>query len=150
MTSCLSNPQGCLPRAGADHQGVHAGGDHHRPPLAGGVFTCLLQSVRPNAPQQAEETTAPRAPVQPLRGAQRLENLSCLQAALMCVTTQNKNVLTATVKSEASSCTSTGQTFLSPLLDVSSVICTHCTFSPQQFLNYPACPDLVGILVSLF
>ncbi|CAF87137.1 unnamed protein product [Tetraodon nigroviridis] len=73
---------GGLPRAGPDHQGVHARGDHHRPPLAGGVCSGLFQSVRPHSPQQAEETAAPGAALQPLRGAQRLEDLTRLQAPL--------------------------------------------------------------------
>ncbi|XP_061611126.1 ATP-dependent RNA helicase DHX8-like isoform X2 [Phyllopteryx taeniolatus] len=87
-----------VPRAGADHQGVHARGDHHRPALAGGVRAGLLQGVRPDAPQQAEEAAASGASVQPLRGTQRLEDLQSLPPTLT----------TALVAADASSFLSSG------------------------------------------
>uniref|UniRef100_H2SB51 ATP-dependent RNA helicase DHX8 n=1 Tax=Takifugu rubripes TaxID=31033 RepID=H2SB51_TAKRU len=71
-----------LSRAGADHQGVHAGGDHHRPPLAGGVRAGVLQGRRPDSAQPPEEAAETGAALQPLRGAQRLEDLPRLQAPL--------------------------------------------------------------------
>lgn len=74
--------QARLSRVGADHQGVHAGGDHHRPPLAGGVGSGLLQSRRPDAPQLPEEAAETGAALQPLRGAQRVEDLPRLQTPL--------------------------------------------------------------------
>ena len=78
----MFGPQGCLPRAGPHHKGVHARGDHHRPALARGVRPRLLQSVRPHAPQQTEEAAAPGAPVQPLRRTQRLEDIPRFQTTM--------------------------------------------------------------------
>jgi len=83
LHGCVSLvPQAGVPRAGADHQGVHAGGDHHRPALAGGVRAGLLPSRRPDAPQPAEAAAETGAALQPLRGAQRLEDLPRVQAPL--------------------------------------------------------------------
>ena len=47
--------QGGLSWAGSDNQGVHAGGDGHRPQVAGGVCSQVLQVLWPHQAQQAEE-----------------------------------------------------------------------------------------------
>ena len=47
---------GGVPRAGPDHQGVHARGHHNRPQVAGRVRTCLLQVLRSHQAEQTEET----------------------------------------------------------------------------------------------
>ncbi|KAM6898774.1 ATP-dependent RNA helicase DHX8-like isoform 2-T2 [Lycodopsis pacificus] len=79
----LIDQQARVPRVGADHQGVHAGGDHHRPALAGGVCAGFLPSRRPDAPQPAEEATETGTALQSLRGTERLENLPSVQTPLM-------------------------------------------------------------------
>lgn len=74
--------QGGIPWTGVDHQRVYARGDNNRPTLAGGVRSSLLQSIRPDSPQQTEETAASRASLQPLRGAQCLANFQSFPQTL--------------------------------------------------------------------
>lgn len=74
--------QGGIPWTGVDHQRVYARGDDNRPTLAGGVRASLLQSIRSDSPQQTEETAASRASLQPIRGAQCLENFQSFPQAL--------------------------------------------------------------------
>lgn len=72
---CLSS-QGGVSRTGADHQGIHAWSDNHWSPLAGGICTSILQGFGSNQTEQTEEAAEAGTSVQPLRGAQRLENIA--------------------------------------------------------------------------
>ncbi len=49
---------GRLSRGGADHQGVHEGGHHHRPQVVGGVRARLLPLLRPHQALQVQANAA--------------------------------------------------------------------------------------------
>lgn len=80
--SCSPFSQGGVSWAGADHQGIYAWSDHYWSSLAGGICTSFLQGFWSNQAEQTEKAAAAGAPVQSLRGAQCLEDITCIQTAM--------------------------------------------------------------------
>lgn len=56
--------QGNLPRARTNDKGVHAGGNYHRPKMAGGVRASVLQVLRPDQTVQVQEEPETRTSLQ--------------------------------------------------------------------------------------
>lgn len=93
IPNCCLFSQGGVSRTGADHQGVHAWSDHHWSPLAGGICTSVLQGFRSNQTEQTEEAAEAWTSVQPLRGAQCLENITCIQTPITSLPSSHRLLL---------------------------------------------------------